>query len=246
MYVTEEACRFQYECGTTPRKTATRCRSSVARGGINLATGLVAVTRWLFISAEPIRGEVMKWLRVQRSATDRLFKGPRRDLIVPAQVMREQEDTAGGILRMKCGESVGCALVHGLQRVQTPVKREENRKYREIDPNISKFYRCGNKYIRAPQYIQSYALIRCTIREAVWPLNSRATEQVDPPKKPTFREILDRYRIVKTSETGAPTTARPVHREPRINERSDDKGPRCFSPEPAGRRRIQIEFATTL
>lgn len=82
------------------RKTATRCRSSVARGGINLATGLVAVTRWLFISAEPIRGEVMKWLRVQRSATDRLFKGPRRDLIVPAQVMREQEDTAGGILRM--------------------------------------------------------------------------------------------------------------------------------------------------
>lgn len=49
----------------------------------------------IYILPGPIRGEMMKWLRVQRNTTDSLFKDPQRVLIVLAKMMKEQVDAAG-------------------------------------------------------------------------------------------------------------------------------------------------------
>lgn len=108
---------------------------------------------WLFISPEPIRGEMMKWLRVPRNIVDSLFKEPWRVLVILAKAAREQVDTAGSILGNKppllgCNQSTGnvcrdmqwCSQHPRLHRMERSLSLPQT----HLVPESSMLYLTGN------------------------------------------------------------------------------------------------------
>ena len=85
------------------REKVTWCSPWVPWGHVNLVSEASKSVLWwihvaIYIPPGPIRGEMMKWLRVQRNTIDSLFKDPQRVLIVLAKMMKEQVDAAGRVL----------------------------------------------------------------------------------------------------------------------------------------------------